>query len=432
MMIRLLVFAMVHLVALRASAQLPQLLFQDSFESGISSNWVWDGPAPSLAPGCVGNQGLSKPVTGEWSPLQVRPGWLFHPLPYDPLLQYQASARVWVDQGDWSDPRTVFIGFGWYQAAASDPFGNVTHESTQQESCPFQDLVSDMYALPQGPAGAVFGLVVYTWTDFPTDQFLDDVKVFTLPYRAQFRGRVMLEGPYDPGTMTMRDDLRVQGLLPLTEPYTAMGFPQFASGGGETTTQSVLDAVYPGGHVVDWIRLELRDLNDNTQIIATTQALLLQDGSVVSADPSVAPMFGIRPGAFWISIRHRNHLGCMTETQRTLPYPGGGGSWFHDFAQFVTPYGTEGMKTIAGRSVLWAGNALVDDRLKYSGVDNDRDAILQAIGGTEATATITGYHTEDVTMDGVVKYTGAGNDRDIILLNIGGLSPTDIRLEQLP
>lgn len=43
-----------------------------------------------------------------------------------------------------------------------------------------------------------------------------------------------------------------------------------------------------------------------------------------------------------------------------------------------------------------------------------------------------GYRVEDVTMDGTVKYTGAGNDRDVILENIGGTVPTNVRLQQLP
>jgi hypothetical protein len=35
-------------------------------------------------------------------------------------------------------------------------------------------------------------------------------------------------------------------------------------------------------------------------------------------------------------------------------------------------------------------------------------------------------------MDGAVKYVGANNDRDPILQNIGGVVPTATRTEQLP
>ncbi len=83
--------------------------------------------------------------------------------------------------------------------------------------------------------------------------------------------------------------------------------------------------------------------------------------------------------------------------------------------------------------MLWAGNALRDDRLKYAGSGNDRDPVLTAIGGTVPTATLNGqYRPEDVNLDGVVKYAGGANDRDPILVNIGGTVPTATRMEQLP
>jgi len=37
-----------------------------------------------------------------------------------------------------------------------------------------------------------------------------------------------------------------------------------------------------------------------------------------------------------------------------------------------------------------------------------------------------------VNMDGTAKYTGTGNDRDPILQNIGGVITTNVRVEQLP
>ena len=77
---------------------------------------------------------------------------------------------------------------------------------------------------------------------------------------------------------------------------------------------------------------------------------------------------------------------------------------------------------------LWSGDVNFNQQLKYTGADNDRDIILEAIGGSVPTHTLTGvYHQADVNMDGVVKYTGTRNDRDPILQNIGGTVPTNIR-----
>ena len=74
----------------------------------------------------------------------------------------------------------------------------------------------------------------------------------------------------------------------------------------------------------------------------------------------------------------------------------------------------------------------MDATLKYVGVDNDRDPILVAIGGSVPTNVISGYLLTDLDLDGTVKYTGAGNDRDLILTNIGGLNVNFVRNEQLP
>jgi hypothetical protein len=75
---------------------------------------------------------------------------------------------------------------------------------------------------------------------------------------------------------------------------------------------------------------------------------------------------------------------------------------------------------------------LRDATLRYVGTQNDRDPILQAIGGSVPTNITTGYRQEDVNLDGTVRYIGASNDRDPILQNIGGTVPTNVRLQQLP
>jgi len=55
------------------------------------------------------------------------------------------------------------------------------------------------------------------------------------------------------------------------------------------------------------------------------------------------------------------------------------------------------------------------------------------VGGTTPTNTTTGsYHGSEVNMDGQVKYTGVENDRDIILQSIGGTVPTAMKVKQLP
>ena len=138
---------------------------------------------------------------------------------------------------------------------------------------------------------------------------------------------------------------------------------------------------------------------------------------------------GTGAGDYYVAVRHRNHLGAMTAAPVTI----GLDSVLVNFTHPATDtYGTLAQKQISGARVLWAGNCVTDGILKYSGLNNDRDAILQRIGGSVPTNFVNGYFIEDANMDGVVKYAGAANDRDIILTNIGGVVPTATRLEQLP
>jgi hypothetical protein len=95
-------------------------------------------------------------------------------------------------------------------------------------------------------------------------------------------------------------------------------------------------------------------------------------------------------------------------------------------------FGTNARKSVGGVQVMWAGNVVADNQLRYTGTNNDRDPILILIGGSIPTNTVNGYLRQDVTMNGQAAYTGTGNDRDPILINIGGSVPTNVRVEQLP
>lgn len=239
--------------------------------------------------------------------------------------------------------------------------------------------------------------------------------------------KVMLEGPYDQVSNLMRDDLRAQGLVPLTEPYTALGFVQTGGGGGETTTAGVL-ATTGSGAPVDWVLVELRSSTDPSTIVATRSALVLRNGTVVGSGGG--PLSLNAPvGSYHVAVRHRNHLGCMTAAPVALSTS----TTSIDLSSSATStWGTDARKTMGAMRVLWSGNTVVNNQVKYTGGSNDRDPILSVIGGVVPTATASGYLQQDLNLDGVARYTGSANDRDIILINIGGVVATDVRPEQLP
>jgi hypothetical protein len=226
----------------------------------------------------------------------------------------------------------------------------------------------------------------------------------------------------------MHDSLRVQGIIPLTEPFTAAGFTHAGEGGGETITPSVLQATGLLA-IVDWVLVELRDPVDPSIVASTMSCLLQRGGDVVGLDGSSVPRITAEPGEYHVAVRHRNHLGAMTAQPIALA----NGLGVIDFTDPGLPlFGTDAMRTTNGVRVQWNGNVRPNNKVTYTGTNNDRDPILVRIGGTVATATVNGYYPEDVNLNGTVKYTGVQNDRDPVLQTVGGTVPTATRLEQLP
>ncbi len=242
--------------------------------------------------------------------------------------------------------------------------------------------------------------------------------------------KLFLEGPYNSGTQLMSDGLRAAGLVPLTEPYSALGFQRVADPGNTSTVPGILGNA-GNNSVVDWVMVELRKHDDPAQVLATRCLLLQRDGDVMRPDntSTILRMPG-DPGNYYIAVRHRNHLGAMTQFPVFL-HPGST-AMIDLTTTALQLFGVEPVKLAGARRVLWAGNVINDGQLKYTGQDNDRDPILQAIGGSVPSNTFSGYHRSDVNLDGQVKYTGPGNDRDLILQNIGGSVPSNTRMERLP
>ncbi len=239
--------------------------------------------------------------------------------------------------------------------------------------------------------------------------------------------KVLLEGAYDATAGLMRDDLRVNGLIPSAQPHEGL-FPLVGEGGIGTVAAPVLAVTGPNA-IIDWVFVELRDKATPSVVRASRSALVQRDGDIVDTD-GVSPLVFTAPvEQYHVAVRHRNHLGAMTAqpvllTREALPVD-------LSSSALVT-WGTDARKAINGVMALWAGNSDQDGTLKYTGEGNDRDPILFRIGGSVPTSTAIGYDRTDINMNGEVKYTGDGNDRDPILVNIGGSVPTATRTQQLP
>ncbi|MEO7174430.1 MAG: hypothetical protein ABIV51_01325 [Saprospiraceae bacterium] len=245
--------------------------------------------------------------------------------------------------------------------------------------------------------------------------------------------KVFLQGAYSTSSNLMSDNLRTiyqappnetLRLLPLIEPYSALSnFTHVGRGGGETVDPSVLDNTGDINHdIVDWVFLELRDKNASSSVLQTRSALLQRDGEIVDIDGVSEVRFeGVASDDYYLSVRHRNHLGVRTPSVLTLSRTAVG----HDFTTAQSQAnGSNPMFDISGVFCLWAGNSSLDDKVRYQGTSNDRDAIKNDILSHPGnlfnilTYTYTGYSPSDLNLDSKVKYQGTNNDPDVIKNNI--------------
>lgn len=269
--------------------------------------------------------------------------------------------------------------------------------------------------------------------------------------------RVLLQGALVGVSDTlMRDDLYTTGHLPLGEPYAAMSSARFNHSGGESVTQAVLDAnAGTDDAFVDWVLVELRDTANPATVVETRAVLLQRDGDIVDAATG-APYLDLSHrfgGAYYLSVKHRNHLGVMTAVPidfkgvKNMDFRNAGTA---DIFKLTPDYSGLEMVEVNGKKALWVGDTNGDGKIKYSGSNMDLNDILSevltyngAVPNTLNTYNFDsafGYFSGDINMDGKVKYQGSNDDLQYILQNVlvkytnnlGGLYNYDLFIEQIP
>ncbi len=235
-----------------------------------------------------------------------------------------------------------------------------------------------------------------------------------------------MQGPYIGNRCLMRDNLRKKEYIPYQEPYTSLSnFIHVGDGGGEIIEPTVLED-FGDNSIVDWVFMELRSEMDSTSVIATRSALLQKDGDIVDTDGISPVSFFVSDGAYYVSVRHRNHLGVMTAEPLLLKT---GEVTSIDFTDPSTPtFGEHAQKLIGEKQVLWGGNANPDKWVILSGGGlalPDRDMIFFDIflnlwlanpdSVIKYNSVLQGYYNSDTNLDGKVKYQGPKNDIDALI-----------------
>ncbi|MEZ5477272.1 MAG: hypothetical protein R3E95_07255 [Thiolinea sp.] len=254
--------------------------------------------------------------------------------------------------------------------------------------------------------------------------------------------RALLQGAYRSSTRNMADTLRENELLPVQQPYSAAFNPHLAHAGNEQADTSLLTSTDPDNAPVDWVLVELRDATDPTQVQASQAALLQRDGDVMAADSGTTDLyFGVAPANYYVAIRHRNHLGAMTQTAPALS----AAPVLVDFSDPATEtWGTHARMLGTDVALLMAGDINHDGKIVMDGPGNDLNALLVSVLADpgnlyfNANYILPGYLGEDLNLDGLTIFSGHGNEANLakgnVLLHEGNttFSSNYIINEQIP
>jgi len=172
--------------------------------------------------------------------------------------------------------------------------------------------------------------------------------------------------------------------------------------------------------------LQLRDVVTQ-EVVAQKAALVKEDGTIVADDCTSLVRFDAPGDWYYVTVCHRNHLGILTD----IPMDCTEGWVICDFT-VEHGGGNPGMtEYLSGVYAMIKGDVNGDHLVKYNGSNNDKNAILSAVGTLTPNNVLPGYNRFDVNMDGLVKYNGSNNDKNAVLSAVGLLTPNNIITGQL-
>ena len=231
--------------------------------------------------------------------------------------------------------------------------------------------------------------------------------------------KAFLQGAYDSRLGLMNNALLMANLLPDTQPYAAAPF-HYA---GKESLSANVKTLTGGDAPVDWVLLELRSANDSSKVLASKAVILQRDGDMIDANTGATQLAfkGIGSGDYYISLRHRNHLGIMTAKPISL----NASNKLVDFSLMPTTVKGEHTRYVYNNvAMLWAGDINGSNTIESSGADNDVNYILASILTDPANADassnyiLRGYQATDLNLDGITLFTGPNNDLNLLSGNI--------------
>lgn len=262
----------------------------------------------------------------------------------------------------------------------------------QRDSVDIHDATDSIYALTAvalADSGVTFRVIVTNAGGSDTSEAAVLRVVPELLGAVVVQLKVFLQGPFSADTMSTA--LRVDGLIPLSQPYST---PPWDYPVGDSVAAIPAD-------VVDWVLLELRTGTGPSTRAAMRAAFIKSDGTVVDLDGTSAVTFSsIAVGDYYIVVHHRNHLSVMSANPVSLS----GSSALYDFTVGGKAYGTNPVVNLSGNVYgMYAG-------------DSDRNAVVSVLDYNAVGSQIfrSGYLQGDHDMNGIITVL----DYNLVGLNI--------------
>jgi len=234
--------------------------------------------------------------------------------------------------------------------------------------------------------------------------------------------KVLLQGSLiDNSSELMRDSLRRTANFQMTSPYSTMGGKfNMVQNSTESIVSTTILQDHGANSIVDWVFVELRDASNPTIVSATRSGLLQRDGDIVDVD-GVSPLIfsTTTAGSYFVSVKHRNHLGTMTAQPIALTSSGTTVDFTStslDLYNRTTNFNGFEQATVGTRRALWMGDTNTDGKVIFSGQDTDKPVVFNAIDQTPLNVlksqsyVLRGYGFGDVNLDGRTIFAGQNND----------------------
>ncbi|EIJ36025.1 hypothetical protein Thini_3515 [Thiothrix nivea DSM 5205] len=327
------------------------------------------------------------------------------------LLEWPAGISILNQDGEGSyNPATHVWSTGPIGALAST---SITFNVQIGQEASYTASAEILYSDHEDPDSTPFNKAT-----FPNED--DTASVTLTPSEAPhvtLKVRGLLQGPYDNASGLMQDKLRQQGLLPQTQPYALLGH------NGTEMLSPAVAALEDNDAPTDWVLLELREQTNPAIRVAASVALIQRDGDVAEPQTNETTLHipNVEEGRYYVTLRHRNHLGIMTATPLQLSNT----ATTVDFTLPETAVSGKHSRLLESHAaLLWAGDVNSNNSVIASGSGNDLNAILGAILSHpenilgNSNLRLKGYLDGDLNMDGMNIYSGPDNDVNLLRANV--------------